>query len=231
MMDSMNFLFQQNFFTTQGELESIVLRLVLAFVLGQFLAWVYAWTHRGLSYSRSFVQSLVILSMIVTLVMIVIANNIVTAFGLLGALALIRFRNVLKDTRDTAFIFAALVLGIGVGVERYGASIIGAVAFAAITVYLHWTAFGSRQRHDGFLRFRLAPVDGAMPNPSAVLQRHCSATTLVSVRRTGPADPADYTYQISLRDRSRNEEFLQELNSFTGVSELSLALQEEMQEV
>ena len=105
-------------------IESILLSLLLAFVLGQFIAWVYAWSHSGLSYSRSFTQSLVLMTLVVSVVMYVIGNSIITAFGLLGALALIRFRNVLKDTRDTVFVFMSLVIGMAVGSQRYMTAIV-----------------------------------------------------------------------------------------------------------
>ena len=98
-----------------GVVENIVVALLLAFVLGHVIGWTYLATHKVLSYSRSFTQSLVLLTMIVSIVMLVIGDNIVTAFGLLGALAIVRFRNVLKDTRDTVFVFLALVIGMAVG--------------------------------------------------------------------------------------------------------------------
>jgi hypothetical protein len=91
--------------------QTVLLSLLLAFVLGQVLAWVYYMTHSGLSYSRSYVQSLILITVVVSMVMTVIGNNIITAFGLMGALAIVRFRNVIKDTRDIAFIFCALVVG------------------------------------------------------------------------------------------------------------------------
>jgi len=82
---------------------SVVLSMLLAFVLGQVLAWVYFFTHSGLSYSKSFVQSLILITVVVSLVMATIANSFVTAVGLMGALSIIRFRNMIKDTRDNDF--------------------------------------------------------------------------------------------------------------------------------
>jgi len=90
--------------------EAVLLSLLLAFVLGQVLAWVYYFTHSGLSYSRSFVQSLIVITVVVAMVMAVIGTSFITAVGLMGALAIIRFRNIIKDTRDIAFIFCAPVL-------------------------------------------------------------------------------------------------------------------------
>ena len=69
--------------------QSVVLSLLVAFVMGQLLAWVYYATHSGLSYSRSYVQSLILITVVVSMVMTVIANSIITAVGLMGALALV----------------------------------------------------------------------------------------------------------------------------------------------
>jgi hypothetical protein len=77
--------------------EAILLSLLLAFVLGQALAWVYYLTHSGMSYSRSFVQSLIVITVVVAMVMAVIGTSIITAVGLMGALAIIRFRHCWDD--------------------------------------------------------------------------------------------------------------------------------------
>jgi len=208
---------------------SILLALLLAFVLGQLLAWVYAWTHSGLSYSRSFAQSLVLLTMVVAMVMFVIGNSIVAAFGLIGALAIIRFRNVLKDTRDTVFIFVALVTGMAIGSERHLAAILGCAGVLLASLYLHWTGFGARDRYDGHLSCRLragTPADGEL---QAVLGRFCRAVKRISVRHG--AGLTELVYQIRLRDPARGEEMVAALEGLPGVGEAALILREELQEV
>lgn len=112
--------------------QGVLLALLLAFLLGQVVAWTYVRTHSGLSYSRSFTQSLVVMAVAVALLMTVIGDSIVTAFGLLGALALVRFRNVLKDTRDTVFILMSMVVGIAIGTERFMTGIVGTAAMLGI---------------------------------------------------------------------------------------------------
>ena len=110
---------------------SVVLSMLLAFVLGQVLAWVYYFTHSGLSYSKSFVQSLILITVVVSLVMSTIANSFVTAVGLMGALSIIRFRNMIKDTRDIAFIFCSLVVGMATGSQRYDIAVLGTILIPA----------------------------------------------------------------------------------------------------
>ena len=212
-------------------LESTMISLLLAFVLGQLIAWTYAWTHSGLSYSRSFTQSLVLLTIVVTLVMFIIGNSIVTAFGLLGALALIRFRNVLKDTRDTVFVFSSLVVGMGVGTQRFQLAIVGTVALLMVVVYLTKTSFGTLGRFDGYLTLRTSETDGRSKESSALLDKFCRAVKQISTRQTGEVEGAEYVYQIGLRDRERSSELLEELRQIEGVTHVSLVLRSELSEV
>ena len=211
--------------------ESIVLSLLLAFVLGQFIAWIYARTHTGLSYSRSFTQSLVLMTLVVSLVMYVIGNSIITAFGLLGALALIRFRNVLKDTRDTVFVFIALVVGMSVGSQRFMTAIIGTIVLALATIYLNLTSFGTLGRYDGYLTVRCTPSGPASGASLDLLNRFCRAVKQISQRQSGDDQGAELVYQIGLRDRSRGGELLAELREVHGVTHVSLVLRNELSEV
>ena len=211
--------------------DSVLLALLLAFILGQVLAWVYYLTHSGLSYSRSYVQSLIMITVAVAMVMTVIGNNIITAVGLMGALALVRFRNVLKDTRDLAFIFSGLVIGMACGSHRYLTAIIGAVVISLIIVYLHYTDFGAHEPHNGFLRFSLrGPIGADHPIPE-ILRTYCGNFTLISVQDTGLGGPAEYAYQLFLRSTAQNEELVAELEKVDGIENINLTMQEKLLEV
>src|SRR3954454_3558365 len=94
--------------TGAGGPEGALLALLLAFCIGHIVAWTYMLTHSGLSYSQTFTSTLLVLPMIAALTMMLLAGNILTALGLLSIFAMIRFRNVLKDTRDTVFILWAI---------------------------------------------------------------------------------------------------------------------------
>jgi len=209
-------------------LESILLSLALAFVLGQLVAWVYMRTHSGLSYARSFTQSLVLLTMVAALVMFVIGDSLVTAFGLIGALALIRFRNVLKDTRDTVFVFASLVLGMAVGTQHYLVALVGVPSVLAVSVLLRATDFGGRQDHDGHLTCTLDPDATDRSGLAAVLRRFCRRCRQVSVHATSGA--SELVYEVRLRDRRRQEELVEELRRVTGIERVALLVRRELLE-
>ena len=212
-------------------LAGAILSLLLAFVLGQVIAWTYSRTHSGLSYSRSFTQSLVLMTLIVTMVMYVIGNSIVTAFGLLGALALVRFRNVLKDTRDTAFVFISLVVGMSVGTQKYLISILGTAFLLLVAWYLDTTSFGSMLRFDGYLTLRLTSASGGPPETTPLLRKFCRAFKQISTRQLGEEDVSEFVFQIGLRDLGRSKDLVEELRKTEGVTHVSLLLRSELSEV
>ncbi len=208
-------------------LENLALTLLLGVFLGQVVAWVYMWTHSGVSYTRSFTQSLVLLTIVVSLVMFVIGNSIVTAFGLIGALAIIRFRNVLKDTRDTVYVFFSLVLGMALGSQRHLAALVGTVALLVVALYLHLTHFGSLASFDGHVSVRVTS-EGTFPQ--LILKRHCRKTRQVSARHRGE-DEVDYVLEVRLRNRERGAELVSELQEAVGITAASLVLRDELAEI
>jgi len=210
----------------------IILSLSLAFVLSQLLAWVYYFTHSGLSYSRSFVQSLILITVVVAMVMAVIGSSIVVAVGLMGALAIIRFRNIIKDTRDVAFIFCALVVGMASGFHRYDVAIIGTFFLCSIAIYLYLTGFGTHEPHNGFLRFSIKGHIGPHHPVPGILKRFCSNFTLISAQDSSFGTAlVEYAYQLMIRNAERNEQMLSELAKVEGIENINLTMQERLLEV
>ena len=91
--------------------NEIIFNLILSFFLGVLISFVYKKTHRGMSYSQSFMITNIFLSLIVCMVIMTIGNSIARAFALVGALSIIRFRTVIKDPKDIVFIFWSLATG------------------------------------------------------------------------------------------------------------------------
>ena len=211
--------------------RTLILTLVLAFVLGQALAWVYRLTHRGLSYSRSYVQSLILITVVISTVMSVVANHLIIAAGLLAVLAVVRFRNVLKDTRDVAFMFCALVIGIATGSHRYVTAILGTAILSLIILYLAWTDFGGREPQNGFLRFRLRGPLGPDHAVPGILRRYCASFTLIAMQGGDSGEPAEYAYQVLIRDTAQNKGLLSELDKVQGIENVRLTTQEMLLDV
>ncbi len=232
-MNSLDALFNQvsrEWMHTPGGLESVWLVLLLAFCLGQLISWVYMWTHTGLSYSRTFTVSLVVLPTIVSLVMLVMLDNIVVAFGLFAVFAVVRFRNIVKDTRDTSFVLWAIVTGIATGTMRFSLAVIGCIVLAAIFIYLARTSFGTRAQFDTLLSLRWLGPGGDESPLQRILGRHAVRAVLTS-RRGDERDGFDLTYHLLMRDPNRSSELLEELETSKHVADASLYRREDESEV
>src|SRR5438034_3628905 len=96
--------FRGDFAAVPTNVPAMVLGLLLAFAGGHVIGWVYMFTHTGLSYSRSFVNSLIVMPIVVAMLMTVLSNNLFTAFVLMAVFAIVRFCNILRDTLDTTYV-------------------------------------------------------------------------------------------------------------------------------
>ena len=116
-------------------LEQIAMHLIVAVVLGLVIFLSYYFSHEGTIYSKKFNVSLVMLTILTTMVMTVIGNNIALSLGMVGALSIVRFRTAIKDSRDTAYIFWTIIVGICCGVGDYVVAGIGtAIVFLVMLI-------------------------------------------------------------------------------------------------
>jgi uncharacterized membrane protein YhiD involved in acid resistance len=136
----------------------IALVLTLGFVLSMIIAWVYRFTHRGVSYSQSYVHTLVIMGSVVALIMMIIGSNIARAFALVGALSIIRFRNAVKETRDVGFIFLVMAIGMAVGTRFYILATFATIVLSVFVIILYKFNLFAKEVRERILRIQL-PVD------------------------------------------------------------------------
>lgn len=138
---------------------SVLLSLSVGLVLCLVIAFTYRQTHRGLSYSVSFVHTLIIMGVTVAVIMEVIGTNIARAFTLVGALSIIRFRTAIKDPRDVAFVFMTMAVGMACGTGFYEIAAVF-TAFMCPVVY-------------SLYRFQI----GQMPSSEVLVKVHVSENT------------------------------------------------------
>ena len=209
----------------------VLLGMLLAFLCGQAIAWTYMYTHPGLSYSRSFVNSLIAIPITVALVMQVLANSLVTAFGLMAIFAIVRFRNILRDTLDTSYILTCIVLGMASGTQKYATTVVGAVFAILIFVYLRISNFGARHRYDIILNLHWARPVPELPALDRLLNRHSRSLVRASQRTNDGYGGIDLSYRLLLRDHGRTPDLLTELRALDGVSRVTSVKAEEESEL
>jgi len=200
--------------------------VTLSFVLSVMIAFTYEKTFRGLSYSRNYVQALVLSPIVASTVMQAIGDSLASGLGMMGALAIIRFRTSLKDPRDIIFIFAALASGISCGVGGYSIAMVGTIGFCLISFFLYLSPFGQISSFDGMLRLNLPNVQESIMMLENILKSYCKIFALVTLREMSQGKRIDYAYQIKLkRDKEKNE-LVKELSQINSIENISLMLQE-----
>jgi uncharacterized membrane protein YhiD involved in acid resistance len=212
--------------TTHPTIISILYTVLLSFLLSSLVAVTYEKTFRGLSYSRNFIQAMILSSIVAGMVMQAIGDNPVRGLGILGALAIIRFRTVFKDPRDIIFMFAAVASGISCGVFGYGIAIIGTLSFCLAAIALYYSPFGQSRYFDGMLRFNLESNGESRTAIESHMQKYCKNFALITLREMAQGERLDYAYHVKLRNTLAKEEFVDALRKVPTIKDVNLMLQE-----
>lgn len=178
--------------TSTGALtiQDVLLNFLVAAVVGVVIFLSYRISHAGAAYSARFNVSLVMLTLVTTLVMNVIGNNIALSLGMVGALSIVRFRTAIKDPRDTAYIFWCIAVGICCGVSEYLIAGVGtAVIFGMMLI------FGFVQNNERYLIIFRGDKECRGKLETLVDERFQGKARLVVHNTT--QDTTEYIYEIS----------------------------------
>jgi uncharacterized membrane protein YhiD involved in acid resistance len=201
------------------EPREMVINLALATVLGVIISSVYRHTHKGLSYSQSFTQTILFVTVVVAIVMMVIGSSLARAFALVGALSIIRFRTVVKDTKDTAFIFSGLALGMAAGTSNYILAGLGAATIVLIALGVYSSNFGAIYKSEFILRFTF-DQDHDSADYLQRINEQSKRSNLLHLEPSGDGRSLRLTYDITLEKDASAEKLTQALAQSDGVSEV-----------
>ena len=216
------YLFQETF-TSAVSLEIVIITLLISFVLGIAISWVYKKTFHGTSYSASFVSSLVLLPLISSLVLLTIGSNLARAFGLVGTLAIIRFRTPVKDPKDLVFIFFSLVIGIITGTQNYHIALGGVPLVLLIMYVLDKINFGKFVNDQYFFTFKVKRDDFKQGAVEAILNKKCKNYSLNSIDTIyEEKNFIRVVYKINLINRKTEKQVLGDLSNIDKLEDVSL---------
>jgi len=192
--------------------QEILINLTLSFILGIVVSLIYKKTHKGLSYSQSFMITNIFVAVIVCMVIMIIGNNLARAFALVGALSIIRFRTVVKDTKDTAYIFWALAAGMASGTGSYFLAITGTAVISVIALILHHTNFGSFVKSEFILQFVLEKEDDSTSKKYIdLIKKFTKSYTLLSSENSSDGKSIKLNFDLVLKEDKDQTELLREL--------------------
>ena len=195
-------------FSVADVLLSLGLSLVCSFVV----AWVYRSTHKNISYSQSYVQTLIILGMLITLIMLIVGSNIARAFALVGALSVVRFRNAIKETRDVGFIFLVMAIGMACGTRFYTLAILATIAICAVILVMHRFNMFALDVQRQVVKLQV-PADGDdyAPMIDDILIRNTSEYELISTESVRGGSLMEYSYTAQLKKKVKSSDLINEL--------------------
>ena len=201
----------------------VIASVLLTLAISLLIAQVYKRTHRGLSYSQSFVFTLVLMSIVSAVVMMIIGSSLARAFGLLGAFSVIRFRTAVKDTRDTCYIFFSLAMGLAVGTGNYALAVVATVLIVLILLVLDKVNFGSIRKY----RFVLSLVmrqgqGGSNTSFEGIFKKYLKNTVLLNINSKEDGQASEMTYHVNFIDDHQGKNFVADISAIPGVERVHL---------
>jgi uncharacterized membrane protein YhiD involved in acid resistance len=204
---------------SQLPLLEILIRLCLAAVFGGLVAFVYRRSRNEVDITPTFPPTLVLLAILIGMVTQVIGDNVALAFSLVGALAIVRFRTVVRDTQDTAFVMLSVVVGMAVGARAPWVAAIGLVLVAVVAILMKPPATGDyiTGRLPLQVKIRIGLGHDAEALLGGTLDVYFSHRRMQSIETTKHGVSIDVAYEAKLREPGTPEQLVRALNRIEGV--------------
>ncbi len=212
----------QSILNTNVNVIDVAFNIGVAFACGLIISFVYRIVYSGPNYSPSFVNSIVLLAMITSIVIAVIGNSIARAFGLVGAMSIIRFRTAVRDTLDIVFIFLSLTIGMAAGVGMKYIALSGTLITGFVIIFLVKTSYALPNRKEVLLQFSAQSEEGKTPSYIAVLEKYCKKYKLINIKSNGGGFLVECFYHIVLKEKDSSASFVAELRRTEGMSNINL---------
>ena len=187
-----------NLLSQQGDMtwQQITMHILVSAALGGLIFLSYVLSHKGTIYSRKFGVTLVVLTVMTGTVMTVIGNNIALSLGMVGALSIVRFRTALKDSRDTAYVFWTIIVGICCGVGDYVVAAAGSTA-----IFLVFLLFGA-VRSDTRMLLVVRAYRNLEEKIEAMVFQYFERQAVLRVKNTNTGN-VEFIYEMSRKTLER----------------------------
>jgi uncharacterized membrane protein YhiD involved in acid resistance len=206
-------------------LSQILISYFVSLLCSILISIVYRFTYRGPGYSNSFLTSLIVLPLITSLVIMIIGNNLARAFGLVGALSIIRFRTAVKDTIDIIYIFFGLAIGMASGVGYFKLAVAGTCFISLVLIVVSKTNINMFRREQFLLQLQYADDD--ITAVKEIMDEYCSSFELINIKSSAGTTPKEFSYYINLKRKKEFLEFIKDMKKISAVHYINLFRDEE----
>jgi uncharacterized membrane protein YhiD involved in acid resistance len=200
----------------------VAIRLVVAAVLGFVVAWVYRRTRKSTDVVASFPTTLVLLCTLIAMVTQVIGESVARAFSLVGALSIVRFRTVVRDTQDAAYVIFAVAVGMAVGAQAPWVGVLGIGVVALTAFVLRSTDKRTARGEPPFVLHIRVPLGYDLDRLQSTLDACLEARDLFSLETAKQGSALDISYEVRLKKDATANELVRALNKVEGVQSVEL---------
>lgn len=202
--------------------------IIWAFILSSIIAITHKLTYVGPHYPRNFFQAIALGSIVTAMVMMAIGDSLARGLGAFGALAIIRFRTRIQDARNIIFIFAALSVGLSIGVFGYTISFVGTLMFCLGAIILHYSPFSAKTGDRGRLLIRLKNLE-LISTIEATLPMYCNEFEEVQLIHRAEGD-IEIEYVIELKKEISKQNLIQAISSTEGAIRTRITMKDILEE-
>src|SRR5436190_22446258 len=202
----------------------VLMRLLASLALGGVVAWIYRRTRKSSEVVASFPITLVLLSILIAMVTQVIGDNVARAFSLVGALSIVRFRTVVRDTQDTAYVIFAVVVGMAVGANLLPVAVAGilVILVAALILKARKTMVAWSNETECTLNLKV-PLGTLLDELNATFfPKYLESFQLTSISTASKGMSLEASYNVRLRSQTSPTDLVRELNKTEGVQSVEL---------
>lgn len=215
---------------TSMTFSGLLIALGAAFLLGLSISLVYMKTHKGHTPSQSFILTLVILPIVITVIILLVGNNVARAFSLAGAFSIIRFRSAPGDPRDITYVLFCMAVGLATGMGFITYAVIVAIALCLIIIVLETIKFGQSKSTGKILKITI-PEDLDYQNAfDSIMDKYTLSSILHKVKTADLGSLYELTYFVTTKEGGSDKEFIDELRCRNGNLNIILVLNTSMNE-
>ena len=211
--------------STDGSSFTLLNTLIViaaAIILGFVISLVYMRTTKKAGYSPSFTITLIMLPVIISIIILLVGNNVARAFSLAGAFSLIRFRSATGEPKDIAYVFFTLAVGLCCGMGYIGYAVIFTICLSLVMLILDATKFAMPKTKAMNLKI-IVPEDLNYEGIfDEVLNKYSTSWVIESVRTRDFGALFELCYRVHLTDDISQKKFIDELRCKNG--NLNIAL-------
>ena len=122
----------------------VMVALAMAFWVTLPITWLYRWTRPRKKYNQSFVHTLLVIPIAISLVVFLVKDSIALAFSLAGIVAAVRFRTSLEEPMDSVYLLMAIGIGLAAGTQLILVAYLASLVFVIITLGVWKSNFGAQ---------------------------------------------------------------------------------------